>query len=142
MAKKSNAPRLNFVQLAGAIIILVIAESSLIIAGVLPPMASYSAGNLIFTFLRLAIFAYAGALALDGGLAKAARNGAILGFASSFLISLSTLAAKALLGISVLGISVPNPGYLYLVLAITVVGNSLLGALIAVIAFFIAKKSA
>jgi hypothetical protein len=137
MAKKNIPP--NIVQLAGAIIFLVIFESVLVIAGILPPVMSYSLGNVVFAGLRLAIIAYAGTLILEGGMMRAAKQGAILGFASSFTLCLLTIVCKSFFNIAILGISVPSQSYLYIVLAISVLANSLLGAIVAAVSYFIAK---
>ena len=139
--KKKDAPiSPNLLQLSVLIALVSLIEMGLIILGILPPVASYSPGNLVFLFARLAIYVYAGILFSKQGVKKAVKNGAILAFVSSLVVCAATLKGKFLLGRPVLGISAPNTESLVLVLILVILGNTLMGALIAGITAFVKRR--
>jgi hypothetical protein len=135
--KKNSAP--NLMQLSALIALVSLIEVGLIIAGILPPIASYSPGNLVFLFARLAIYVYAGILFAKEGVKKAARNGAILALVSALIVCAGSLTGKFLLGKSVLGIPAPNTESLILILILVILGNTLMGTLIAGLAAFVKR---
>ncbi len=138
--KRKNSPiSPNLLQLSALIALVSLVEMGLIIAGILPTIASYSPGNLLFLFARLALFIYAGILFAKEGVKKAARNGAILALVSALIVCAASLKGKFLLGKSVLGIPAPNTESLILVLIIVLLGNTLMGALVAGITAFIKR---
>jgi hypothetical protein len=118
--------------------VLSLAETGLVISGILPPVLSYSPGNILFSLARIAVIAYAGWTA--GGLKKAALNGALVSFVANLVICLATVAGKFYFMVPVLGISTPNSASLLLVLAIILAANVLLGAVIATGAALLAGK--
>ncbi len=140
MAKNDARISPNLLKLSALIALVSIAEVSLIIIGMLPPIASYSPGNLIFMFAQFALLVYAGILFSKEGVKKAVRNGAILAFVSALVVCLGSLKGKFLLGKPVLGISAPNTESLILVLVILLIENTVLGALISGLTAFLAKK--
>ncbi|NYZ74049.1 hypothetical protein H0O00_02815 [Candidatus Micrarchaeota archaeon] len=126
--------------LAAAIVSLTIAEVALIGVGILPPVLSYSLGNLFFSLLRLALAVYGGLLVAKKGLGAAAFNGALLLFAGSLTLCIATLAGSTYLGRPILGLAAPDTFSMILLLSITVVENTLLGAVLAAIAAFVSNK--
>ncbi|MDD5172345.1 MAG: hypothetical protein PHF60_04905 [Candidatus ainarchaeum sp.] len=126
--------------LAAAIISLTIAETALIAAGILPPILSYSPGNLFFSLLRLALAVYGGLLVAKKGLGAAAFNGALLLCASSLTICIATLIGTTYLGKPILGVAAPDAPSLILVLSMVLIENTLLGAILAAIAAFVSNK--
>lgn len=126
---------------AAAVALLSAIEAVLVVLGVLPPVLSYSPGNILFSLAKLAIIAYAGIVSAPGGLKKSALNGAILGFAGAAALCIFSLLGSALFGKTVLGLPVPNIVSLAILLAFTLITNAVLGTIVAAIARFIAIRA-
>jgi len=119
---------------------LSLAEAALIYYGTLPPLLSYSPGNLVFVLLRFAVILYAVLSLAKNSIAKSASIGALLGFTSIFVF---LLAARTIFsGPPMLGIAVPNIESLYLMFALVLVGNTALGAIFAAAAAWAAGIAA
>lgn len=116
-------------------------EGALILAGILPPISSYSAGNILFLLARAAVVAYAGWKVAKPGVG-AALKGAMLAFASSIVMVAAVLAGQ-IIRKPVFGISVPPSQYALLnsalILALNILASVLLGAIVAVLAAWAAK---
>lgn len=114
-------------------------ESVFILLDVLPPVASYSLKNLLFSFARIAVIIYAGIIYYNEGLKRSAFCGGILGFVMVSVIALFSFISMVYLKKPVLGISVPSTSY-PLVMLILILENVLIGMIIAVCASWITKK--
>jgi len=114
-------------------------ESVLILLGVLPPVSSYSFGNLLFSFAKIALIIYTGITYYHEGLKMSAFYGGILGFVSVSVIVLFSFISMSYLEKPVLGISVPSASY-PLVMLILILENALLGVIVAFCASLITKK--
>ncbi len=114
-------------------------ESVLILLDVLPPVASYSLGNLLFSFAKIVLIIYAGITYYDKGLKRSAFYGGVLGFVMVSVIALFSFISMAYLKKPVLGISVPSASY-PLVMLILILENVLLGMIVAFCASWVTKK--
>jgi hypothetical protein len=123
-----------------AVAMLSVIEAVLVVLGVLPPVLSYSPGNIMFSLAKLVVIVYAGVITASEGLKKSALNGTILGFAGAAALCIFSLLCSALLGKSVLGLPLTNIVLLTVVLAVIVVSNTVIGALLAAIAGFVAVR--
>jgi len=116
------------------------AESGLILAGLLPPVASYSPGNLLFSLSRLAVI-----LCLGWTLARLNWKPIALKAVLTMLAGVIVLCLATMLGYylnkPVLGIQVPSFSMLLLVLAFIIIENVLLAVILALVAAFIARKT-
>ena len=136
--------KMKLFQFASAVVLLSAIETVLVVLGVLPPVLSYSSGNILFSLAKLAIIAYAGIVSAQEGLwwwKKSATNGALLGFAGAAAICVFSLLGSALFGKTVLGLPpVPNIAPLAILLTFTLITNAVLGTIVAAIAGFIAIR--
>ena len=133
---------MKFLHLVAAVVLLPLIEAVLVILGALPPVMSYSPGNILFSFAKLAVIAYAGMIFAQEGLKKSALNGAILGFAGIAALCVFSLLSSVLFGKTVLGLPpVPNAASLAILLALTLIANAVLGAIMAAIAGVIAIRA-
>lgn len=114
-------------------------ESVLILLDVLQPVASYSLGNLLFSFAKIALIIYAGVTYYDEGLKRSAFYGGVLGFVMVSVIALFSFISMAYLKKPVLGISAPSASY-PLVMLILISENVLLGMIVAFCASWVTKK--
>jgi len=134
--------KMKLFQFASAVVLLSATEAVLVVLGVLPPVLSYSSGNILFSLAKLAIIAYAGIVSATDGLwwwKKSAVNGALLGFSGAAAICVFSLLCSAVFGKTVLGLpAVPNIAPLAILLAFTLITNAVLGTIVAAIAGFIA----
>jgi len=115
-------------------------ESVLILLEILPPLSSYSSGNLLFSFAKVSAIIWAGIIFYGGGLKKSALYGGILGFTTASVVSLASFISKIYFRKPILGISVPSGVSYFLTIAIIILENILLGVIIAVCASWITKK--
>ena len=127
--------------LAAAVALLSAIEAVLVVLGVLPPVLSYSSGNILFSLAKLVIIAYAGVVSAPEGLKKSALNGAILGFGGAAALCIFSLLGSALFGKTVLGLPPANIASLAILLAFTLITNAVLGTIVAAIAGFIAIRT-
>jgi hypothetical protein len=115
------------------VILLSALEALSIIYGVLPPVLSYSPGNLLFSFVKLAVIAYIGIISAHEGLKRSALFGAILGFSGAAALCVFSLFGTALSGRPMLGLPALGTLQLSAALASIVISNAILGALLAAI---------
>ena len=115
-------------------------EVALVFSGLLPPVLSYSAGNLVFSLARFAVIAFVAYSRTKKGLFDAAKTGATLSFASVLVICLAALASRLWVKIPLLGISVQSETALFQVLAFILIENVVIGAAVAAIIAAIAVK--
>jgi len=115
------------------VVLLSSIEVILIVLGILPPILSYSPGNLLFSFAHLVVVAYAGTIVAKEGLKKSAMNGAVIAFAASFSICLLAFFCSSFFGVPVLGVRIAGIVPELLVFAIIIIENTLLGALAAAV---------
>lgn len=120
--------------------VLSLTESALIFFDILPPLSSYSLGDLLFTLVKLAVIVWVGIIFCGEGLKKSALYGGILGFTSSSIFSLAAFISSTYFKKPILGISVPFGASYFLTIAIIILENILLGVIIAVCASWITKK--
>ena len=116
-------------------------EVALIFFGLLPPIFSYSPGNLVFALARLSVIAFLAYSGAKKGLVEAAKNGAALSLASVVVMCLAALASRLWLKTPVLGISAPSDAAFFLILAFFLLGNALIGAALAVIVAGLAART-
>jgi cation transport ATPase len=127
----------HFVLLVAALSLI---ESALIFFEILPPLSSYSLGDILFTLVKLAVIIWMGIVFYEKGLGKSALYGGILGFTSSSIFSLAAFISSTYFLKPILGISVPSGVSYFLTTAIIIVENILLGMVLAVCASLITKK--
>lgn len=120
--------------------VLSLAECLLIFFQILPPLSSYSLGDLLFTFVKLVVIVWMGIAFYEKGLGKSALYGGTLGFASAAVFSLAAFISSTYFRKPILGISVPSGTSFFLMLSIIILENILLGVILAVCASWIAKK--
>ncbi len=125
---------------AAAMALLSVLEVALIFSGLLPPIFSYSPGNIVFALARLSVIAYIAYSGAKNGVVEAAKNGAVLSLASVVAMCLAALASGLWLKKPVLGISAPSDAALFQILAFLLLGNVILGAAIAVMVAAIAVR--
>ncbi len=146
--KKNAAPKKVAPNLSGltrfivAIAVLTLIEATLIIAGALPPISSYSPGNLLFALAKIAVVIYAGVVfAKQGqGLKKAALNGAILGLTTALTAVLVSLASKPFFNKPILGLSSPNAETLIVLFAVIIMENAVISGIVAALAAWAALR--
>lgn len=140
MRKKTCCNHAELTRLAVLVAVLSVFEVVLINLGALPPVLSYSPGNLLFAFARLALVAYAGFVLAWKGMKKTALNGAALSMVATLIICGFSLATMMHIGKPVLGLPVTNIESLLLLFVMIIFENAIISAAIAVIFAFIAKK--
>ena len=131
---------LTIVHFVLIVAILSLIQSILIFFDILPPLSSYSFGDIIFIFVKLAVIIWMGIVFYEKGLGKSALYGGILGFTSSSIFSLAAFIGSTYFLKPVLGISVPSGASYFLMMSIIIVENILLGMVLAVCASWITKK--
>lgn len=117
---------------------IALVESALILAGNVPPLAAYAAENLFFTLLLYLVLVYC-AWGFAGNLKKAAVAGAEIALSANIVYALAIFAGKAM-GVPVLGVPVPDMFSFVLVILVSLILNTLLGACVAALAAWIAGK--
>ncbi|QLJ53229.1 MAG: hypothetical protein Sv326_1054 [Candidatus Fermentimicrarchaeum limneticum] len=122
------------------IIILSLLEPALIISGILPPIFSYSLGNLLFTLATFLVVAYVAYSRADEELKTSALNGAVLGFTFASVICASGLVGKNYFGKAVLGAAADSAESLFQMLLLIMLENTLLSAVLSVIVTWLAKR--
>ena len=114
-------------------------EAILIFAGLLPPMFSYSPGNIVFSVLRISIIFYIGWIWASEGLKKNAVSGAYAMAGSVIIIFLAAIIG-IYLGKPVLGIPGQNILSLLLIMIVNLLLNCALAAFIAALAAWISVR--
>ncbi|MFA5129215.1 MAG: hypothetical protein WC445_04680 [Patescibacteria group bacterium] len=132
--------KLTIVHFVLLVAVLSLIESALIFFEILPPLSSYSLGGIFFTLVKLAVIIWMGVAFYEKGLGKSALYGGILGLTSSSIFSLAAFISSTYFKKSILGISVPFGVSYFLTIAIIILENIMLGAIVAVCASWITKK--
>lgn len=131
-----NLEKLKVMHFITIIIILTALQILLIIAGVIPPLASHSIENLFFDFVGFIVIFLMGFALSKHGLKKVALFGACVTTAS-FIIVCIALIISSYLYRPILGISVPNLVYLTVILLTSLIFNIVLGVIVAIAGAFI-----
>lgn len=130
---------MKLLHLVAAVALLSAIEAILVVLGILPPVLSYSPGNILFSLAKLAIIACAGVIFAQENLKKSALNGAILGSAGAAFLCIFSMLGSLLFGKTVLGLPpMPDSTSLAILLTFTLITNAVLGTIVAAIAGFIA----
>jgi hypothetical protein len=127
----------NFILFVAA---LSLAECLLIFLEILPPLSSYSLGDVLFTLVKLVVIAWMGIAFYGKGLGKSALYGGVLGLTSSSIFSLAAFISSTYFEKPILGISIPSGTSYFLMILIIILENILLGVILAVCASWITKK--
>jgi len=130
--------KLTFMHFLLALVLVSIIESGLVLGGFIPPISTYSPGNLIFIFLKLILIVISAVYFYKLGVKKCTVNGAILGLVTSFIVALLSFIGKGY-GKPVLGLNVPG-NYYWLMIGFIVLQNVILGAVVAALSCWIARK--
>jgi hypothetical protein len=131
----------NDLRLPLAIVVLISAiEVALIVLGILPPILSYSLGNLLFSFAHLVVVAYAGMIVAGEGLRKSAQAGGAVAFTASFAICILAFFCSSFFHVPILGVHVAGTVPELLVFAMIIVENTVLGALVSVVMSWVSLK--
>jgi hypothetical protein len=118
---------------------LTVLEGLLILAGILPPMASYSMGQIVISLAQIATVTYMGFSLAKLGLKKVAVKGALAGLVMMVIVSMFSLIGYVE-GIPVLGISLQSAYYLPVALISMAIMNILLFAVLAAVGAALAPK--
>jgi hypothetical protein len=110
-----------------------------VITGFMPPLSSYSPGQIVLSIAMMAAMAYMGYTLADAGLKAAAKKGALASLLAVIVICLFAMAGSALQR-PVLGVSVPSLVSLALLLLSVCITNMLLLTLCAVLGAFVGRK--
>jgi hypothetical protein len=113
-------------------------ESVLILFGNVPPLAAYAAENLLFTLLIYLVLAYC-AWGFAGNLKKAAAAGAEIALSANIVYAFATFAGRAM-GVPMLGVNTPDMFSLAIVILVSLILNTLLGACVAALVAWVAGK--
>lgn len=119
---------------------LSLVEAWLILSGVLPPLFSYSPGNILFGVARLAIIGYVGVISAKISLKKAAINGGLVGLGMTIVFCLASVIGRFYMNKAVFGMTATGNWGLLAVFGLVIIENILLGAIIAVAAGWILSK--
>ncbi len=122
------------------IISLSMLEPILIIFGVLPPLFSYSPGNILFALLEIVIIIRLAYSRSDEGIRDSAINGAVLGFAMASILVASGLIGSTYFEKPVLGISTETQLSRFQIIAFIILENTILFAFISILTSLLAKK--
>ena len=115
------------------------AQTGLIIGGVLDPVSSYSARNILFNVFVAVIVIYMGWNLSESGIKKVAMKGAIVAFVGITVIACASLVGFSI-GKPILGVSLPSAVYLFVPLLTIFLSNVILYVLLAALAAGIAQK--
>jgi len=125
--------------LISLVILLTIIQVALIFTEIIPTISSDSLWNTGFSTVRLAIIFYIGWNAAKSGLKAAAMKGAIAMFSAVAIISIAVLIGRVLQK-PILGIAASSFGMILLILLISAVINTVIGAVFSVIGAWLARK--
>ncbi|NYZ75989.1 hypothetical protein H0N98_01940 [Candidatus Micrarchaeota archaeon] len=138
--KKKSVEERTLTQPLILIIFLSVLEPILIVLGMLPPIFSYSLGNLLFAFLELIIIIQLAYSRSDEGIKESVINGAVLGFTMASILVASGLIGSNYFEKPVLGISAVTQLSRLQILGLLILGNTILFALISALVTGLAKK--
>jgi hypothetical protein len=122
------------------IMLLSLLEPVLIIAGFLPPIFSYSLGNILFMLAGFAVVAYVAYTRANEGLKASILNGLALGFTSVSIICASGLVGSVFYDKPVIGISTGSQQSRLLVLVTLIIQSTIVVALFSVLVTWLTKK--
>jgi len=122
------------------IMLLSVLEPVLIISGVLPPISTYSPGNILFGLAGYGIVAYLAFSRADEGVKKSAINGAVLGFTSVSITCASALVGTNFYEQPVIGISTGSQQPPLLMLILLIVESTVLVALFSALVTWLTSK--
>jgi len=137
MTKHNNQFQFSLIHFILAVAILSVIQSVLIIVDVLPTLATYSAGTVLFSILKLAVVIYAGFYYCGAGLKRSVLNGALFGFVSTIIIAVLAYFSTNYLDKPIIGISVPS---LWLAMIILIVENVILFSVVSLISCLISGR--
>ena len=119
--------------------VLFAAQAGLIIGGVLDPVSSYSARNILFNVFVAVVVIYMGWNLSESGIKKVAIKGAIAAF-----VGVTVLACVSIIGYTIgkpiLGVSLPSAAYLFVPLLVILFLNVILYAVLAVLGAGVAQR--
>jgi len=129
---------MNEIQFYVLIAVLAALEGGLVLAGIMPPISSYSIGQIILSLAGIGTTAYMGWTFAKTGMKKVAIKGTIAGTISIAIILLSA-AIGLMAGIPVLGMQIPS-AYVPLAFISIAVPNIVLFMIAAILGTLTAKK--
>jgi hypothetical protein len=115
-------------------------EPALIIAGILPPIFTFSLGNILFALAGYAVVAYVAFSRADEGLKASAINGLALGFTSASIICSSGLIGSNIYGMPVIGISVDSKQSLFSILIMLIIESTILVTILSTLVTWLTIK--
>lgn len=119
--------------------LLSILEGTLILFGVIQPIASYSIPNILFSFLKIALVVYVSITFLKGQIKNSALAGGILGGISVVILSVFSLISRVSFKVPIFGVAVTGNSY-FISMFVVILENIILYAVISLVAGFIAGK--
>jgi hypothetical protein len=122
------------------IMLLSILEPVLIIAGILPPIFSYSLGNILFSLADFAVVAYVAYTRANEGLKASLLNGLALGLTSASIICTSGLAGTIFYDKPVIGISTGTGQSRLVILVMLILESTILIALFSVLVTWLTRQ--
>jgi hypothetical protein len=122
--------------LFGAIVAL---ECGLILTELLPPLSSYSTGQMAFGLIMVAIVVHMGWSYAGLGLKRIAIKGAIAALVAVTVVSLASVVGYSTKR-PLLGVSLPSVYYLPIILLIRAASDVLIYAFFAVLGAWLSKK--
>jgi ABC-type multidrug transport system permease subunit len=122
------------------VVVLSLIEIALVSMDLIPPVFSYSLGNLIIMTLVMVVVIYAGVVYSEESLRKSVLAGASLGFAVSTIVCIAELLSSIYLKKSVLGISIDTHLSLFILLVLIIALNSILDAFITMLVALLVIK--
>lgn len=129
---------MEFKILCALVIGAALLEAILILADAVPPIASYSPTNILFSFLQLFLVAYF-AWEFSGPLRDVVLKSALAGALVALVFIVASFAGMAL-GRSVFGVPMGSGIVLVSILLLNIIFNSLLFAIVAAVSNLIGSK--
>jgi hypothetical protein len=115
------------------------AQIGLIIGGVLDPVSSYSARNILFNVFVAVVVIYMGWNLSESGITKVAIKGAIVAFVGVTVIACASIIGFTI-GKPILGVSIPSATYLFVPLLTILLSNVILYVLLAALGAGVAQR--
>lgn len=116
-----------------------VAETGLILVGILDPVSSYSARNILFIVFVAAVVIYMGWNLSESGIKKVAIIGAIAAFVGVTVIACASIIGYTI-GKPILGVSLPSAAYLFIPILSMLLQNVILYALLAILGAWVAQR--
>jgi hypothetical protein len=118
---------------------IVVVQEGLVMGGILDPLTSYSARNILFGVFVAAVVIYMGWNLFEFGIKKVAIKGAIVAFVSTTVITCASIIGYTL-SRPVLGLSIPSAAYMIVPLLLILLSTIIFYALLAVVGTWIAQR--